>query len=114
MILASCGSNTNSNQNTQAAMDSISKANAALQDEINKKKNDSTINAIATAKADSIEKESHRGTTHEGEHREHRRDGDNQQNQPPVTQAPPPTVSPVNNRPGANGPKSVNDRPGAH
>jgi len=66
MILASCGSN-NTNQNTQAQMDSISKANAALQDEINKKKNDSTINAIATAKADSIEKAAkHEGGEHKG------------------------------------------------
>jgi len=55
MILASCGSNNNENQqNEQAKMDSIAKANAALQDEINKKRNDSTINAMAAAKADSM------------------------------------------------------------
>ena len=56
LILASCGSNNNNQQNEQAKMDSIANANKALQDQINQKKNDSTINAMASAKADSIEK----------------------------------------------------------
>ena len=50
-------------------MDSISKANAVLQDEVNRKKNDSTIDAIATAKADSIEKEMHRDTSLKARHK---------------------------------------------
>ena len=55
LILASCGSNENTeNNNQQAQIDSIAAANAALQDELNKKANDSAINAMATAKADSI------------------------------------------------------------
>lgn len=55
LILASCGSNENTeNNNQQAQIDSIAAANAALQDELNKKANDSAINAIANAKADSI------------------------------------------------------------
>jgi len=54
MILASCGSENTENNNQQAQIDSVAAANAALQDELNKKKNDSAINAIATAKADSI------------------------------------------------------------
>ncbi len=55
LILASCGSNENTDSaNQQAQIDSIAAANAALQDEINKKRNDSAINATATAMADSI------------------------------------------------------------
>ncbi len=55
LILASCGSNNNNQANEQAKIDSITKANAALQDQMNKAKNDSTINAMAKIKADSIE-----------------------------------------------------------
>lgn len=54
LILASCGSN-NTQNNQQAQIDSIAKVNAAMQDAINKQKNDSTINAMAKAKADSID-----------------------------------------------------------
>ena len=100
-------------------MDSIAKANAALQDQINQKKNDSTINAMAAAKADSIEKanaankapepgktKTTKTTTHTTT--------TTKETTPPVTPAPTPAPSPVNVRPGANGPKSVNDRPGTH
>jgi hypothetical protein len=54
LIFASCGSNNNA-ANDQAKIDSISKANAEMQDVMNKQKNDSTINAMAKAKADSME-----------------------------------------------------------
>ena len=54
LILASCGSNNTPN-NEQATIDSIAKANAAMQDQINKQKNDSTINAVAKHVADSVE-----------------------------------------------------------
>ncbi len=58
LILASCGSNENTDSaNQQAQIDSIAAANAALQDEINKKRNDSAINAIATEKAAAIQAE---------------------------------------------------------
>ncbi len=56
LIVASCGSSNNNEQTEQAKIDSVAKANAALQDIINQKKNDSTINAMAAAKADSIGK----------------------------------------------------------
>ena len=57
LMLASCEGNTNTNlQNQQAQIDSIARVKAALQDVINQKRNDSTINAMAAAKADSIEK----------------------------------------------------------
>jgi|GEM_PF-4931143 len=61
LILASCGSNNNANQQAadQAKIDSITKANAALQEAANKQKNDSTINAMAKAKADSMEAAKH-------------------------------------------------------
>jgi hypothetical protein len=92
LILASCGSNNNQAQSDQAKLDSISKANAAMQDQLNQKKNDSAINAMAAAKADSIEKATHHesgGSEHKTTHK-----GGHEGNQPPVTQAPAPTPAP--------------------
>ena len=58
LVLASCSSSSinNSQQADLARIDSIARAKAAQQDIINQKKNDSTINALAVAKADSTEK----------------------------------------------------------
>ncbi len=70
LILASCGGNDASKENDQKRqMDSIANANAAMQEQINKAKNDSTINALAKAKADSIEaatKAAEKTPTHKG------------------------------------------------
>ena len=95
MVLASCGSNNNSDQNTQAQMDSISKANAAMQDELNRKKNDSTINAMAAAKADSIEKASHKEAAHEPAHSGHK---GGKATPPPASPAPTPTPTAQDNK----------------
>jgi len=54
LILASCSTDNTPNIQ-QAQIDSIARAKATLQDVLNKQKNDSIINAIAKAKADSIE-----------------------------------------------------------
>jgi hypothetical protein len=64
IMLASCdNSNNNIVQSQQAQIDSAARANAYQQEEINRKKNDSTINAIALAKADSIQKLSRKQNT---------------------------------------------------
>ncbi len=57
LILAACGSeNANNELKEFNKMDSIAKANQVMEDNLNKIKNDSTINALANAIADSIEK----------------------------------------------------------
>lgn len=71
LLLASCGNDANKENEQQKQMDSIANANAAMQEQINKAKNDSTINALAKIKADSIEKanadaEKAKSTTHKG------------------------------------------------
>lgn len=93
VILASCGSNNSQPNNDQAKIDSITKANAAMQDALNKQKNDSTINAMAKAKADSMElakKETHM----EGEHKH----SEHKPVATPVAPAATPTVAPHNSK----------------
>ena len=111
MILASCGSNNAPQGQTQAQIDSSVNAKLAQHDAENAAKNDSTLKAIEKEKADAMAKEHHEeGKKHEGK--------ESASAAPAATPAPAPapvhTVAPVNNRPGATGPKSVNDRPGAH
>jgi hypothetical protein len=55
LLVSSCSSSTG-NQVQEAQIDSAARVKAAAQDVVNQKRNDSTINAIALAKADSIEK----------------------------------------------------------
>ena len=66
LILASCSSDDNNNiLRQQAQIDSVTKVNLTKQEVINQRKNDSTINAIAVAKADSITKAEEIGKAHE-------------------------------------------------
>src|SRR5580704_10246059 len=87
LILASCGSN-NTNQNQQAQIDSMAKVNAAMQDATHKAKNDSTINAMAKAKADSMEM-ADKSKHHEGGHKSGHNSQENTSNTPPPVTPPP-------------------------
>ena len=66
ILLASCSSDDNNNiLRQQAQIDSATKVNLAKQEVINQRRNDSTINAIAMAKADSITKAQEMGKANE-------------------------------------------------
>ena len=108
-ILASCGSNNNSNQGQAAQIDSAVNAKVAQENAANAAKNDSTLKAIEKEKAEAMSREHH-----EGKHESGKKEVAAPDPTPTPAPAPPPPPSPVNNRPGATGPKSVNDRPGAH
>jgi hypothetical protein len=106
VLFASCGSNNNNQAQTQAQIDSAVNAGVQKHDAENAAKNDSVLKAMEKEKADAMTKEHQSsGGSHKPGHKT-----------PAAEPAPPPvqTVSPVNNRPGAQGPKSVTDRPGAH
>jgi hypothetical protein len=107
LILASCGSNNNPPAQSQAQIDSAVNAKLAEHDAANAAKNDSTLKAMEKEKADAMAKE-HVTTTTTKKHTVSKKE---EATPPPP---PPPPPPPVNVRPGATGPKSVNDRPGAH
>lgn len=115
LILASCGSNNNKQEQTQAQIDSTVNAKMAEHDAANAAKNDSTLKAIEAEKAAAAAKEreaEHAGKKHEGGKKEEQPTAAATPAPPPPPPPPPPPA--VNVRPGATGPKSVNDRPGAH
>jgi hypothetical protein len=102
LSVVSCGRNNNENETIKYQMDSAAKASGLSEDEINRKKNDSIIMAIATKHADSIEQVNKKMNT-----------------PPPATaQSLTPThvqtTNPVNKKPVIKEPVHISDPPGAH
>jgi len=118
LALASCGNNNNASQeNAQAKVDSMKNVMDMQQKEQAMKDSMAAVMAAQKAKTDSMEaamKAEQEHKSSKGEHKGHEGSAKTPAQSvvpQPVTPPPPP---PSQNRPGANGPKSVSDRPGAH